>query len=66
MKTLTAKQLDHAIGAAWHKQASGIQIAMMDIPKIFADVRRVVSEGIEIHHARDKAIHRYQHTEEQP
>jgi hypothetical protein len=44
-KPLTAKKLDKEIGRIYHANCSGIQIPMMDIPKVFAAGRRAYVEG---------------------
>ena len=40
--------LDKAIEAAWYRLASGVQVSILDIPKIFRDVRLEVSGGLEL------------------
>jgi hypothetical protein len=52
--------LDKKIGEAWHRLASGVQVSVMDIPRIFRDVRLEVSAGTELDAAVRLAIARYQ------
>lgn len=42
-QTKQEKALDKAIEAAYYKHCQGTTISIMDIPRLFADVRREVS-----------------------
>ena len=56
---MTSKQLDAAIEQAWYKQADGVQVGIMDIPKIFKDVKKHVTAGGTIADGVDIAIQAY-------
>lgn len=64
MHNLTKKQLkdlDKQIERAWYRQADGVQVSILDIPKIFADCRKaVIEDGHTIAYAIDCAISRYE------
>jgi hypothetical protein len=50
-RKLTEKQLDRAIGTAWHRLMSGVQVPILDIPKIYRDVKAQVREGMSVEDA---------------
>ena len=52
--------IDHAIGQAWHRLMSGIQVSVMDIPKIFRDVKLEVAGGMSIEEAVMRVGARFQ------
>lgn len=56
-----AKKLnvDKQIEAAWYKLASGIQINMMDIPKIFKECRASIEKGETVEAVITAAIAKY-------
>ena len=43
--------IDHAIGQAWHRLMSGVQVSVLDIPKIFRDVKLEVAAGMPLEEA---------------
>lgn len=45
MKRMTQKQADKLIDATFNRVASGVQIPLMSIPKIFAAGRSALAEG---------------------
>lgn len=51
--------LDEAIGKAWPRLADGVQVEMMDIPRIFRDVKLEVSGGMGLDEAVTKVRDRY-------
>ena len=53
------KQLDKEIERAWYSQAFDIQVNIMDLPKIFADVRAAVLNGSTVFLAVEEAKARY-------
>ncbi len=60
MKTTTTKTIDREISKAWSRLASGVQVNVMDIPKIFRDARDLVSLGQSVDDAIRSLIPRYQ------
>lgn len=54
-----AKQLDKQIEQAWYQQASGIEVNIMDIPRIFKDVRDAVVNGESLEKAVNDAKEKY-------
>lgn len=52
------KQLDTLISNAWQKLASGVQVNILDIPKIFREVKTELAGGVSLEDAvislRDK------------
>lgn len=45
------KALDHAIGQAWARHMSGVQVPIMDIPRIFRDIKLEIAAGAPLDHA---------------
>lgn len=56
---LTNKQLDNLIEKTYYQHGSGVQISIMDIPKIFADCREKYNQNMNIHMAIEIAIEKY-------
>jgi hypothetical protein len=57
---MNAKQkLDASIAQLWGRRASGIQVNVLDIPRIFADVRDAFNQGIPLEEAIDAAAVKY-------
>jgi hypothetical protein len=56
-----AKKLktDSAIEQAWYRLASGIQVNMMDIPKIFKECREAMQSGQSVEDVVKAAIAKY-------
>ena len=52
--------VDHAIGQAWHRLMSGIQVSIMDIPKIFRDVKLEIAAGMPLEEAVMRVGQRFQ------
>lgn len=52
--------VDKAIGEAWHRLMSGIQVSVMDIPRIFRDVKLEVAGGMSIEEAVMRVGARFQ------
>jgi hypothetical protein len=52
--------IDREIEKAWYRLASGVQVMVLDIPKIFRDVRQELSAGTDMDSAVRAAIARYQ------
>lgn len=52
-------KLDRDIELAWHRLANGIQINLLDIPKIFGDCRRAIENGEGIDSCILDAIEKY-------
>lgn len=51
--------IDQEIERQWYAQASGVQVPIMDIPKIFADCRKAHTEGVSIEDAVKAAAAKY-------
>lgn len=51
--------LDQAIEQEYYKQAKGVQIDIMDIGKVFTDVRKAVTAGLTLESAMTEAIDKY-------
>ncbi len=52
--------VDAAIGAAWHRLMSGIQVPIMDIPRIFRDVKLEMAGGMPLEEAVMRVGARFQ------
>lgn len=52
--------IDHAIGQAWHRLMSGIQVSVMDIPRIFRDVKLEMAAGMPLEEAVMRVGARFQ------
>lgn len=52
--------IDHAIGQAWHQLMSGIQVSIMDIPRIFRDVKLEMAAGMPLQEAVMRVGARFQ------
>lgn len=52
--------IDKWIAAAWHRLMSGVQVPMLDIPRIFRDVKLEVAGGMSIEEAVMRVGQRYQ------
>ena len=52
--------VDHAIGQAWHRLMSGVQVSIMDIPKIFRDVKLEMAAGMPLEEAVMRVGSRFQ------
>jgi len=52
-------KLDKLIEQSYYRQGAGVQINIMDIGRLFKDVREAVSKGQEINGAVAAAIVRY-------
>lgn len=49
MKTTKAERaLDKSIEAAWYRLADGVQVSILDIPRIFRDVKLEIAGGAEL------------------
>jgi len=59
MKKMTAKQLDREIARLYRHHAEGLQILILDIPKLFAEARRAYSDGGDLEAAVKAAINTY-------
>ena len=55
----TDKQLDKDIERAWYRLASGVQVNIMDIPKIFRECRVAVLAGQPLDTIVQECIGRY-------
>lgn len=53
--------IDKRIEAAWYRLASGVQVDILDIPRIFRDVKLEIAAGTALDAAIALAIQRYQH-----
>jgi len=53
-------KIDREIEKAWYRLASGVQVPIMDIPRIFRDIKLEVAGGMDIDTAVRAAIHYYQ------
>lgn len=53
------KALDSRINTAWRIQASGVEVSMTDIPKIFAECKAAVESGHDLSDAIASCIARY-------
>jgi hypothetical protein len=51
--------IDTAIASAWSTQANGVQVAMMDVPKIFAEIKAAVDSGHDLNQAVATCVARY-------
>jgi hypothetical protein len=45
------KALDHAIGVAWARHMSGVQVSVMEIPRIFRDIKLEIASGAPLEQA---------------
>lgn len=53
------KALDAAISGAWHRLMSGVQVPIMDIPKIFRDIKLEMAAGVPLEQAVTSVGTRY-------
>lgn len=53
------RQIDKAISVAWAREASGVQVPIMDIPRIFRDIKLELAAGVSIEAAVRSAAARY-------
>lgn len=51
--------VDSAIEQVYYARAQGLQIGMMDIPKLFNDARLAISQGKDVESATVEAIAKY-------
>jgi len=51
--------LDKAIEAEWYRRASGVQVSVLDIPKIFREAKLELAAGKSLPDAIDLMIQRY-------
>lgn len=51
--------VDDAINTAWNQRASGVQVNIMDITKIFAECRAAMASGTKVEDAVDACIAKY-------
>lgn len=51
--------IDKEIESAYYRIASGKQISIMDIPKVFSDSRRAIANGAEVDQAVRAAVLMY-------
>lgn len=58
-KTLSEKRLDRDIEVAYYRLAQDVEVNVMDIPKIFRDVKLEVSAGATLDAAVELVIRRY-------
>lgn len=58
-KSKAEKALDQAISDQWAKHGSGIQINIMDIPKIFSRTRDDVASGMSVEDSIKNAVERH-------
>lgn len=56
---MTTKQLDKEIERAYYRHATGKQINILDIPKLYKDVRNEVIKGKNLEDVVKEAIARY-------
>jgi hypothetical protein len=53
------KALDAAISGAWHRLMSGVQVPIMDIPRIFRDIKLEMAAGVPLEQAVSSVGTRY-------
>lgn len=53
-------QIDKDVERAWYRLASGVQVPILDIPKIFRDIKLEMAAGVDVDTATRAAIDRYQ------
>ena len=53
------KALDAAISGAWHRLMSGVQVPIMDIPRIFRDIKLEMAGGVPLEQAVTSVGQRY-------
>lgn len=58
-KQQAAEKIDNLIEAEYYKQASGVQVSVMDIGKIFAECRADLLAGKTMENAVKSAIAKY-------
>lgn len=58
-KTKSEKQLDKDIERAWYRLASGVQVNIMNIGKVFADARAAMLTGATLDDAVTAAREKY-------
>jgi hypothetical protein len=58
-QTKEEKAMDKAIESAYYKIASGQQISILDIPKVFAESRRAILAGAAVDQAVRAAVLMY-------
>lgn len=56
---LTGKALDKEISRAWSQHASGVQVGIMDMPKIFKDIKDAYAQGTSLEDAIRAAAEKY-------
>jgi len=62
-KTKAEKQLDVAITESYYRNAKGTSINIMNIPKLYAEVRAAVAAGRDLDQAMIETIARYNETQ---
>lgn len=55
-----ADKQDDLIAEAWYRLAFGVQVDIMDIPKIFRDVKLELAAGTQLDEAIKQAIQKYE------
>ena len=58
-KTTRKPDMDKLIERAWYAHASGVQINIMDIPMLFAEARKLISDGLPVDDAIKSLIPKY-------
>ena len=53
------RQLDKRIEVAYYRLAQGVQVSVLDIPRIFRDAKLELSAGVELDTAMVAIIKRY-------
>ncbi|MHC4718259.1 MAG: hypothetical protein ACYS5V_14900 [Planctomycetota bacterium] len=53
------RDLDAEIGAAWSRYASGVQIPVMSIPRIYREIKAELAQGVDIETAVKNAASRH-------
>ena len=56
---MTDKKLDKLIEAEYYRQADGLQINVMDIPKLWDHARMLVGKGATVNYAVQSGIEMY-------
>lgn len=56
---MTEKKLDQRIADAWHRLMSGVQVPILDIPRIFRDVKLEIAAGMSVEEAVMRVGERY-------
>jgi hypothetical protein len=54
-----SKDLDKQVEQAWYQFASGVQVDIMDIPKIFDEVKAEIAKGTDIETATKTVATKY-------